>query len=103
LVKLINKQTPTFFSPAQVRDGPLHFKKMESEAGGAHGGRGHVVHQLNQRAMLSMVGGASALVTFICVPCILRTPISRSMCNFTHYINTNNNNNLTINMQLHTL
>jgi hypothetical protein len=31
------------------------------------------------------VGGASALVTFICVLCTLRTQISRSICNFTHY------------------
>jgi hypothetical protein len=47
-------------------------------------------------------GSASALVTFICVLCTLRTQISRSICNFTLYIdNNNNNNNLTINMQLH--
>jgi hypothetical protein len=35
-----------------------------------------------------------------------RAQISRSICNFTHYIDNNNktnNNNLTINMQLHTL
>jgi hypothetical protein len=48
------------------------------------------------------VGGANALVTFICVLCTLRTQISRSICNFTHYIN-NYNINLTINMQLYTL
>jgi hypothetical protein len=35
------------------------------------------------------VGGATALVTFLCVLCTLfstlRTQISRSICNFTHY------------------
>jgi uncharacterized membrane protein YgcG len=44
------------------------------------------------------VGSASALLTFICVLCTLCTLISRSIT----YIN-NNNNNLTINMQLSTL
>jgi hypothetical protein len=40
------------------------------------------------------LGDATALVTFICVLCILRTQISRSIFNFTYYSN-NNNNNLT--------
>jgi hypothetical protein len=40
--------------------------------------------------------------SFICVLCPLRTQISRSMCTFTHYINNNNNDNLTINMRLYT-
>jgi hypothetical protein len=47
------------------------------------------------------LGGASALVTFICVLCTLRTQLSRSICNFTLYSNNNNNNNLTINMQVY--
>jgi hypothetical protein len=47
----------------------------------------------------ALVRSASALVTFGCVLLdILHTQISRSICNFTHYIknNDNNNNNLTI-------
>jgi hypothetical protein len=35
--------------------------------------------------LTNTVGGASALVTFICVLCTLRTQTSRSICNFTHY------------------
>jgi hypothetical protein len=31
------------------------------------------------------LGGASALVTLNCVLCTLRTQISQSICNFTHY------------------
>jgi hypothetical protein len=38
-----------------------------------------------RRDRLRTVGIASALVTFICVICSLRTQISRTMCNFTHY------------------
>jgi hypothetical protein len=43
---------------------------------------------LKERVMNIAVGNASALVTFICVLCTLCTQISRSICNFTHYINT---------------
>jgi hypothetical protein len=32
-----------------------------------------------------LVGGASVLVTFMCVPCTVRPKISRSICNFTSY------------------
>ena len=42
------------------------------------------------------VGGASALVTFICVLCTLRTQILRSICNSAHYIN---NNKITLHTQ----
>jgi hypothetical protein len=61
-------------------------------------------NELQYRASLSgaSVGNAIIRVTFICVLCTLRTQISRSTCNFTHYSNINNNNNLTINIQLHT-
>jgi hypothetical protein len=61
--------------------------------------------EINLMAALAshhLVGSTNALVTFICLLCTLRTQISRSICNYTHYSNNHNNNNLTINMQLHT-
>jgi hypothetical protein len=51
-------------------------------------------------------GGVGRCCRFWChrVLCTLRTQISRSIFNFTHYMNNNNNNNnLTINIQLYTL
>jgi hypothetical protein len=39
---------------------------------------------LNGRALIE-VGGASALMTFMCALCTLRAQISRFICNFTHY------------------
>jgi hypothetical protein len=62
--------------------------------------------QAQQRPFDAFVGGARALVTFICIFCIfctLRTQIPRSKCNSTHYINDNSIHNLTINLQLYTL
>jgi hypothetical protein len=46
------------------------------------------------------LGGAIALVTFICVLRTLRAQISRSSCNSVHYTMNNKKNNLTINMTL---
>jgi hypothetical protein len=39
------------------------------------------------RESIYMVGSASALVTFIYILFTLRTQSSRSICNFTHYMN----------------
>jgi hypothetical protein len=48
-----------------------------------------------------LVGSASVFVAFICVPCTLRTQISRSIYNsVSTSINNNNDNNFTINIQL---
>jgi hypothetical protein len=42
------------------------------------------IHDLDVAAS-GFVGGATALVTFLCVLCTLRTKISRSICTFTHH------------------
>jgi hypothetical protein len=63
---------------------------FNGDDGGGGGGtleealdRGMTHEQATQ--LEQMVGGASALVTFSCVLCTLRTQISRSICNFTQY------------------
>jgi hypothetical protein len=65
--------------------------------------RFHSAEEHEDFVMGLVVGTATAFVTAICVLCTLRTQIVRYICNFTHYINNDNNKNLTINMHLHTL
>jgi hypothetical protein len=49
------------------------------------GGNGGVVFETFRLSVYDVdVGAASALVTFICVLCSLRTQILGSICNFTH-------------------
>jgi hypothetical protein len=82
-------------------DGHLHAASRESES----------LLQLMYRMLectslcpwYKSVGGATALMTFICVLCTLRSKISRSICNFTHYSNHTKHEILTIYTQLHTL
>jgi hypothetical protein len=69
-------------------DAPVLIKVMhKSSVGGSAVLIGEVETTLTEmslgaREQLRVVGGASALVTFICALCTLRTQISRSICKF---------------------
>jgi bisphosphoglycerate-independent phosphoglycerate mutase (AlkP superfamily) len=71
-----NARLQAAFASAATKSGRVHFAGLVSD-GAVHSHIEHLKHFI--------VGGASVLVTFICVLCTLRTQISPSICTFTHY------------------